>query len=371
MARKQRAMQRGYCRRRRALRTREGARASALPRVLLLHTGGTLGMDPERSIDQTTGTLVEGTGGRYLEPSVDLASCVIEQVPEIESLASITPRVAFNLDSSRVGVNEWLELAMELHQARDQFDAFVCISGTDTMAYLSTALSFLLAGFGKPIIVTGSTLPLAKIRSDARQNLIDSICCCTTTEVQLKEVCICFGGVLLRGNRARKVNSSLYSAFESPGYPPLARLGVSIEWNVECLLSNVGVYRPRFALNPNVIRVPICPSQDPFVAYGDLAGRGVCAMLLEVFGTGNMPDLESDGWLPWIRWQRDQGLYMYLISQCDVGQLHPELYRAGAAAMEVGVETGPQLTPEAAIVKLMFCLEQHQIPVAQPIAGEL
>lgn len=152
-----------------------------LPRVLMVHCGGTLGMDPaesyemEESMDEVR--LRQGTGGVYNEDlgSDDLLTNVLETVPELRAFANLDVRVAFNLDSSRVGVREWVELAKMLHEARDHYDAFLVLHGTDTMAYTASALSFMLAGFRKPIIMTGSQLPLKLVRSDARQNLIDSL----------------------------------------------------------------------------------------------------------------------------------------------------------------------------------------------------
>jgi L-asparaginase len=285
--------------------------------------------------------------------------------------------VLFNKDSSRVGPAEWVLIARALHAARPHFDAFVIVHGTDTMAYTASALSLLLAGFRKPIILTGSQLPLAMPRSDARQNLIDALTTATSSfnppHVHCPEVCICFGGVLLRGNRSRKTNASSYSAFSSPGYPPLAQLGVDVGWNTGSMLSEqqVGAYRPRFKLDPRVLRVPIVPGCDPRVAYGDVFERGVRGVILEAFGVGNMPDLPSQGWLPWLRQQRRKGLLVYLSSQCGAGALHPELYRSGSVALELGVTAGPQMTPETAVVKMMLSLAHPDLPLQQPIAGEM
>jgi L-asparaginase/Glu-tRNA(Gln) amidotransferase subunit D len=245
------------------------------------------------------------------------------------------------------------------------------------MAYSACALSLLLAGFRKPIILTGSQLPLAMPRSDARQNLIDSLTCATASfsppHVHCGEVSICFGGVLLRGNRARKTNSSAYNAFSTPTYPPLAQLGVDVGWNSSSMLTEQqsGVYRPRFRLDPRVMRIPIVPGCDPRIAYGDVFERGVRGVVLEAFGVGNLPDLNSHGWLPWLRAQRKKGLLVYMSSQCGAGMLHPELYRSGSVALELGVTAGPQMTPETAVVKLMLCLAYPDLLLSQPIAGEL
>lgn len=121
---------------------------------------------------------------------------------------------------------------------------------------------------------------------------------------------------------------------------------------------------------------PICPrsppaGSDPRKAYGDLAARGCRGVVLEAFGTGNMPDLREAGWLPWLRAQRKKGVVVYLSSQCKVGMLQPELYRSGAAALKLGAEAGPQMTPECAVVKLMICLNYPDLPLSTPLAGEM
>ncbi|EIE25265.1 Asparaginase/glutaminase [Coccomyxa subellipsoidea C-169] len=354
-----------------------------LPRVLCLHTGGTLGMDAEQSYepDGVDGHvhLKPGTGGSFspagaLRPGAMLNN-LLSAVPELRAYANLRLEIPFNLDSCRVGPPEWVKLAKILHRNRDHYDAFLIVHGTDTMAYTASALSLLLAGFKKPIVMTGSQLPLSMPRSDARQNLIDSVTCATSffapPHTQLQEVAICFGGRLMRGNRAQKVHSSTYRAFDSINYPPLATLGVDVDWNMSYLLKVKGVYRPRFNLDTRVIRVPIIPGCDPRTAYGDLKARNVRGVVLESFGVGNMPDLPRLGWLPWLKKTVKQGIKVYLSSQCASGPLHPELYKSGKAAMDMGVEAGPQMTPEAAVIKLMLCLAYPDIPLGVPIAGEL
>lgn len=354
--------------------------ARQLPRVLLLHTGGTLGMEPEQSfeLDQLGHlALKQGTGGVYskqLRPGSMLGS-ILHQVPELKTLAQLDLKVLFNKDSSNVGPKDWILLAKTLDDTRDIYDAFLIVHGTDTLAFTAAALSLMLAGFRKPIVLTGSQLPLSLSRSDARQNLIDSITCATASfmppHAPLKEVAICFGGTLLRGNRAQKVNTQLYQAFDSPSYPPLAELGVEVDWNMSGLLVPVGVYRPRFKLNPNVIRIPVVPGSDPRIAYGDLTARGVRGVILEVFGVGNMPSLKESGWLQWLRQQRKKGLQIYLRSQSVLGPLKPEAYQSGSLALKLGVEGGSQMTPETAVVKMMLCLEYPDLPLGMPLAGEM
>lgn len=359
--------------------------ARPLPRVLLLHTGGTLGMDASESYEQSLDghmVLKQGTGGIYHKPGKSEAlkpgsmlGNLLNVVPELRSFASLDLKVAFNLDSSNVGPKQWVQLARLLDANRDQYDAFLVAHGTDTMAYTASALSLMLAGFRKPIVMTGSQLPLALPRSDARQNLLDSLCCATASftppHVHLQEVAICFGGRLMRGNRASKVNSSAYQAFESLNYPHLADMGVDVQWNTRALLNVEGVYRTRFNLIPHVMRVPIIPGTDPRLLYGDLAARGVKGLVLEAFGVGNMPDRTDAGWLPWLKDQRKKGVLVYMGSQCTVGPLHPELYKSGSSALRPGVESGPQMTPECATVKLMLCLAYRDLPLGMPLAGEL
>ncbi|GBG70570.1 hypothetical protein CBR_g6696 [Chara braunii] len=289
-----------------------------LPRVLLLHTGGTLGMDPKKSFEEEEGAmhLKKGTGGEYpktLRPGIILQD-LKQTVPELRTFANLDVQVAFNRDSCRIGPRDWIKLAKTLHEYRGHYDAFLIVHGTDTMSYTACALSLML--------------PLAMARSDARQNLVDSLTCATAgPAIGFQEVALCFGGLLLRGNRARKTNSSSYRAFSSPTYPPLATLGVEVEWDKNAIASDIGIYRPRFELNPNVIRVPIVPGTDP--------------------------------------------RQMYLSTQCDIGSLQPQLYRSGSFALALGAEPGPKMTPECAVVKLMLCLAHPDIPLGQPIAGEL
>jgi len=346
-------------------------RRPGLMNVLILHTGGTLGMDPTKSFDESK-KLLPGTGGVYQEAHglrPGYLADLLEVVPELEFSANIDLQVLFNLDSSNVGPNEWIKIAKVLDKNRRFYDAFVVVHGTDTMAYTASALSLLLAGFGKPIVMTGSQLPLLSPRTDARQNLVDSITCATAGK--LHEVAICFGGILLRGNRSQKASTSLYRAFASPSYPHLATLGVDVIWNDQALLPKPVAYRARFKLEPRVIRVPIIPGCDPRISYGDLAERGVKGVVVEAFGTGNMPDKSQFGWLPWLRQMTKAGVYVYLGSQCQTGALAPELYKSGSTALKYGAYSANQMTPECAVVKLMLCLAHPDLKVNYPFSGEL
>eukprot|EP00891_Asterochloris_glomerata_P003765 jgi/Astpho2/3765/Aster-04942 len=337
-------------------------------------------MDVDKSFETEadgTVTLRPGTGGNFkgtLKPGEMLGN-LLNVVPELSAFANLHLEVAFNKDSSRVGPVQWQQLAKLLHRNRQKYDAFLVVHGTDTMAYTASALSLMLLGFRKPIVMTGSQLPLLQPRSDARQNLIDSVTCATAffqpPHVYLQEVAICFGGKLMRGNRCQKVNSSSYQAFDSPSYPPLAVLGIDVGWKHKYLLQVEGTYRPRFELDYNsVVRIPVVPGADPRKLYGDVAGRGVKGIVLEAFGAGNIPDLPAQGWMPWLRQQRKKGLQVLLSTQCTTGGLQPDLYQSGAAAMEMGCEAGPSMSPECASVKLMQHLKYRDLPLGVPLAGE-
>lgn len=341
-----------------------------LASVLIVHCGGTFGMDPKASFEED-GSIVKGTGGSYksgLRPGGLLAD-ILEHVPELRTLANLDVTVAMNIDSARVGPVQWVKIAKVLHKNRTSYDAFVIIHGTDTLCYTAAALSLMLAGFGRPVVLTGSQLPMLMPRSDARQNLIDAVSC--ATDGVLEEFAICFGGTLLRGNRALKASSTSYRAFASPTHPPLASLGVDIEWDRSALWKDPGVYRPRFNLEPSVIRIPVVPGVNPNMSYGDLFGRGIRGAVIESFGVGNMPDTKSAGWMDWLRKQRKAGLEVYLASQCTTGPLNPELYRSGSTALSFGATSSRRMTSETAVVKMMLCLSYQDLHLSYPLAGEI
>lgn len=330
-------------------------------------------MAPELSFDGEE--LRPGSGGVYppktaLEPGRMLAD-VLHLVPELRLLgAHLDLEVILNCDSCRMTPADWITIARNLHEKRNEYDSFVVVMGTDTMAYVASALSFMLVGMNKPIIVTGSQRPLSMPRTDARQNLVDAVSCAVAGAQILKEVCVCFGGLLLRGNRTQKTHSSAYRAFSSPTYPTLAKLGVDVIFNRQMLLHE-SEYTPRFQLVSNVMRVPIVPGLDPWQAYGSVAERGTKGVVLEVFGVGNCDDRESAGWIPWLRDMRAAGVHFFLTSQCEQGHLSPQSYRSGSAAMMLGAESSSLMTPEAATVKLMLFLAHKEVSLQESIAGEL
>eukprot|EP00237_Pycnococcus_provasolii_P015538 CAMPEP_0205955050 /NCGR_PEP_ID=MMETSP1459-20131121/28743_1 /ASSEMBLY_ACC=CAM_ASM_001120 /TAXON_ID=41880 /ORGANISM="Pycnococcus provasolii, Strain RCC931" /LENGTH=385 /DNA_ID=CAMNT_0053327355 /DNA_START=530 /DNA_END=1687 /DNA_ORIENTATION=+ len=316
------------------------------------------------------------TLGNYgaLEPG-NMLDRLVDRIPQMTTFADLDLYVLFNEDSSNVGPDHWVTIAEELDARRDEYDAFILVHGTDTMAFTASALSLMLVGFGKPIVITGSQLPLGAPRTDARMNLIDSVSCATNPVLlRAPEVCVCFDGKLLRGNRTQKVHASSYTAFDSPGVAPLAMLGVDIVWG-EAMLDPASFhdapYTPRFDLDTRVLRVPVVPGVNPYISYGDCVERGVRGIVLEVFGVGNMPNCPSSQWLRWLEDQADKGLKVYLTSQCASGDMRPELYQSGSVALRLGAQGGPRMIPECAVVKLMLCLSNQDVRLSDPIAGEL
>ena len=341
------------------------------PRGMLLHCGGTLGMGVE-SFELREADVVPRAGGKYrpLGASKYLLD-VQEVIPELRDFARLDVEVLMNKDSSEMDGKDWVTLARALHERREEYSAFVVAHGTDTMAYAASALSLMLVGFGKPIVLTGSQLPLSFARSDARQNLIDALTCCCASRscggtVDFAEVAICFGGKLLRGNRASKTSATVYAAFSSPSYPALARLGVGVDWNHARLLRPAPEYAPQFELNSNVIRVLVIPGLDIEKAYGDLYGRGVRGIILEAFGVGNFPQ----SLVPWLNSQASRGLQIYLSTQCQSGELRPELYAAGLGALAVGAKSGPVMTSECAVVKMMLHIANPELELHVSYSGE-
>ncbi|MBP1612213.1 MAG: asparaginase, partial [Acidobacteria bacterium] len=239
-------------------------------RVLILHTGGTLGMRP-RAADQA------------LAPD-EFGSVILESVPELAEIAAIDARVLCNLDSCDVTPAHWESFAREIAGAIDRWDGIVVTHGTDAMAYTASALSFLLRNLGKPVILTGAQRPLADPRSDGRANLVGAVDLATRP---IPEVGIYFDGHLLRGNRTTKRSSFAFAAYRSPNFPPLAEIGTDVRMMSEPL-------RPRGPLaiegryDARVAAVRLLPGQ-PAEPLRARAGSGVGAVLLQAFGVGNIP----------------------------------------------------------------------------------
>ncbi len=337
-----------------------------MPRVKIIHTGGTLGM-------------VRRDGN--WRPESDLLAGLLETLPELKDPE--LPEwdlVEFRelLDSSNVGPSEWERIAGAVLAWYDDFDGFVVIHGTDTMAYTASALSFMLEGLQKPVILTGAQLPLVHPRTDARENLTTSLLLAGTSDIP--EVCIYFNGRLLRGNRATKTDTSSYIAFDSPNLRDLGDVGVVINLHREMLCgpddrgtgglhvatlgrSVVGAFRLFPGVQAKTLRSLLAPPLQ--------------GLVLECFGTGNAPNKDPE-LLAAIREATDRGVVVVVVSQCSRGAVDLGQYEVGASLALAGVTTGFDMTAECALAKLSYLLEREGLNVTDvrrlmctPLRGEL
>lgn len=328
-----------------------------MPRILLLHTGGTLGM----------------AGGRpsALRPAAFFKT-LKSRCPELFRLADIELELFSNLDSSEMQPELWSRLATHLHRRLPDFDGAVVTHGTDTLAYTASALSFLLPGLPKPVVLTGSQRPLGEIRSDARLNLIDAVLSALQGP---PEVSICFDSHLYRGNRTRKVKVSEYDAFESPNFPLLGILGVDATFAPG--LRQKGPFRLREKLESRVFLLKVFPGLDPALPLALLPH--VRGLVLEAYGAGNFPIDESLGrsLLPLFQQARERDVPVVVVSQAYRNGVDLTLYESGAAARKEAAISGGDMTPSAALVKLMQGLAYHRDREAlarfieTPIVGEM
>ena len=315
-----------------------------MSRILLIYTGGTIGM--QRRADGSLQAFDFGSVRRH--------------IPELELLDHRIDFASFDhpVDSSDMTPGRWMELAGIILENYDDYDGFVVLHGTDTMAYTASALSFMLENLAKPVVLTGSQLPIGDLRTDAKENII------TAVEIagaygpdgpRVPEVSIYFEYKLSRGNRTFKYSSEHFHAFVSPNYPPLARAGVEIEYFPERIWPvSKGVFQVFDRLETHVIPLKIFPAMQPgyfdvIFQYPQLRG-----VVLETYGSGNAPRLK---WLDdRIRRATDSGIKVVNITQCAEGRVFPEKYATGKHMSEAGAIPGKDLTTEAALVKMMYLL---------------
>ncbi len=330
-------------------------------KVLILYTGGTMGMKPgvDGSLSPEKGYLTE----RIKEmPEMNL-----HNMPEYE-IIEYTPL----LDSSCMGPGDWMKMARDVEARYDSFDGFVVIMGTDTMAYASSALSFMLENLSKTVVFTGSQIPFCEVYNDARRNLIVSILFAANSD--FPEVCICFNDKLFRANRTVKVNSISLDAYDSPNFPPLATLGARIHENRELVRSRpVLPLRVHKSLDANVVVIKLVPgfqseSIQALVTYS----KTIKGIVLELYGTGNGPST-NEGLLSAIRAAREKGVVVVAISQCMRGRVSLDTYSMGREFQNAGVVSGGDMTCEACTTKLAYlfaCLDDHH-EVARRLSEDL
>ena len=306
-------------------------------RLLLLHTGGTL--------------MMHGGDVAPLAPDVYTRDLVAE-LPVLRKIAEIETQILYNLDSSDLQPHHWVEAARALHDAffgeGPRYDGAVIIHGTDTMAFTAGALAFLLPGLDRPVILTGSQAPLLAVRTDARANLVDA---CHLATMPIPEVAIAFDSQLLRGCRAKKLDTWGMSAFGSPSCAPLAELGIGVEIAPHVLPPRAPMpFDPR--IEPRVFLLRTFPGLDPSVLFAILA-QDVRGLVIEAFGAGNVPRLENS-LVPAIDAATKKGVPVVIVSQSPRGAVDLRRYEGGAAAARAGAISARDMTSEAALTKLMI-----------------
>ena len=342
--------------------------APACPQVLIIYTGGTIGMvqNPETGAH-------EPLNFEHL----------LTHVPELANLkvSVSTAQFAEPLDSSNITPDHWRTIARIIIDNYVEYDGFVVLHGTDTMAYTASALSYMLQNLQKPVIMTGSQLPIGVLRTDGKENLITAIEMAAARDMigqpLVPEVCIYFQGKLLRGNRAKKVSAELFSAFKSPNYPALAEIGVHVTYAHHHIqyVARTKRLEPSFSFCTDVAVLQLFPGISPNIVHNLLAMPSLRGVVLETFGAGNA--MTYTWFLDELQAAVKRGIVIVNVSQCMGGRVEMGIYDTGNQLMQAGVIGSGDMTVEATIVKLMFLLgqglSQREVEqrMQQNLAGEL
>lgn len=337
------------------------------PSVLLIYTGGTIGM-----IENPTTGALEAFNFDQLQ----------ENVPELRRFNYRISSYQFTppIDSSDMEPSLWAKLVKIIHYNYDNFDGFVILHGTDTMAYTASALSFMLENLSKPVILTGSQLPIGVLRTDGKENLITAIEIAAAKHPDgnpvVPEVCIFFENQLLRGNRTTKINAENFNAFRSYNYPALGTAGIHIKYETDRILpvkKNVEL-KPHYLFDTNVTILTIFPGIQENIVQSILETPGLRAVVMKTYGSGNAPQK------PWLirllKEATQKGIVIVNISQCPTGMVEMARYETGLHLLDAGVISGYDATVECVLTKLMFLIghklepREIRIEMSRSIVGE-
>lgn len=318
--------------------------------ILLVYTGGTIGMKQD-------------------PVSFDLRpfdfSQILEEMPELKKFGYRIDTFSFDpvIDSSDVDIEFWKKLTRLIENNYNSYDGFVILHGTDTMSFSASALSFMLGDIEKPVIFTGSQLPIGMLRTDGKENLISSIEIAASKDKNghpmVPEVCIYFESQLYRGNRTTKYTAENFRAFRSANYPVLAEAGIHIKFNTAFIRYPKtwgNPLRPVYNLDPSVLIIKVIPGMKRELLDFLVSTPGIRAIILETYGSGNAP---SGKWFTdCIRKAIDRGLIVLNVTQCQAGRVDMDTYSTGKSLKNIGVTGGGDCTTEAAVAKLFFLLGQ-------------
>jgi L-asparaginase len=336
-------------------------------KILLIYTGGTIGMRK----DFNTGVLKAFNFSKLLQ-----------RIPELKQLDCEIETISFQnpIDSSNMNPSHWAEIAAIIQSNYGEFDGFVVLHGSDTMSYTASALSFMLENVSKPVILTGSQLPIGDLRTDAKENLITAIQIASLQENNkpvITEVCLYFEYKLYRGNRTTKINAEHFNAFASPNYPALVESGVYLNLRSDLFLEQKGnkeliVHQ---SLDTNVIIIKMFPGMCESIFTAILEIPSLKGIVLETYGSGNA--ITEDWFINVLTKAIKKGLHIVNVTQCTSGSVNMGQYETSSALKQIGVISGKDITTEAAITKLMFLLSQNipskdfQIVFETSLRGEM